>query len=47
MYDGIDRKNEMKLSNGIEYFRSKLETTISSTRKIQDLWKQQNDSDEC
>jgi macrodomain Ter protein organizer (MatP/YcbG family) len=47
MYDGIDRKNDMKLSNTIEYLLSKLEITISSTRKIQDLWKQQNDSDEC
>jgi len=47
MHDGIDRKKDMELSNGIEYILSKLEITISTTRKIQDLWNKQNDSDEC
>ena len=47
MSDGIDRKDDMKLSNGIEYLLSKLEMTISSTRKVQKLWQEQTDSNEC
>ena len=42
MSDGIDRKDD-----GIEYLLSRLEVTTSTARKIQDLWKAQNDSDEC
>lgn len=46
MQDGIDRKKDIEVVNGIEYLLSKLQIALSSTKKIQDLWKKQNESDE-
>jgi hypothetical protein len=46
MSDGIDRKKDMEVLNGIEYLFSKLEIAVLSTKKVQDLWKKQNEADE-
>jgi hypothetical protein len=39
MHDAIDRKNDIEILN-------KLQMTVINTKKIQDLWKKQNESDE-
>ena len=49
MHDGMDRKKDIELLNGkntSEYLLSKLQMAVTSTKKIQDLSKKQNESDE-
>jgi len=46
MHDGIDQKQDIKIFNGTEYLLSKLQMAVISTKKVQDLWKKQNESDE-
>ncbi|CAF4356630.1 unnamed protein product, partial [Adineta steineri] len=49
MHDGIDRMKNKELSgekNTSEYLLSKIQMAIASTKKIQDLYKKQNESDE-
>jgi hypothetical protein len=49
MHDGIDRTKETNLlnpKNGVEYLLSKLQLAVISTKKVQDLWKKQNEGDE-
>jgi hypothetical protein len=46
MHDGIDRKKDIEILNSTEYLLSKLQMSIINTKKVQDLWKKQNESDE-
>ncbi len=46
MQDGIDRKKDIEVINSIEYLLSKLQMAVISTKKVHDLWKKQNESDE-
>ncbi|CAF0908578.1 unnamed protein product, partial [Rotaria sordida] len=49
MHDGIDRTKDIELFNcksSTNYLLSKLQIAVTSTRKIQDLWKKQNESNE-
>ncbi len=46
MHDGIDQKQDIQIFNGTEYLLSKLQMAVINTKKVQDLWKKQNESDE-
>jgi len=46
MHDGIDRKKDIEILNSTEYLLSKLQMAVISKKKVQDLWKKQNQSDE-
>lgn len=49
MHDGIDRTKDIDLLNGknaSEYLLSKSQMALTNTKKIQDLCKKQNESDE-
>jgi hypothetical protein len=49
MHDGIDRTKDIELLNGkntSEYLLLKLQMAVASTKKVQDLCKKQNESDE-
>ncbi len=44
MNDGIVQKKDIEFLNGLEYLLSKLQIAISTMKKIENLWRKQNDS---